>query len=433
MSICANMKWVGVASFMVATSFGGCNCDEQKAEEVTIKINGPQSLTGKYASTSSKTISGAQAAIKWVNETYGGVPLADGSTGKLELKYSDDTSEAETVTTITQAACDDATSQFIIAPYSSGLTAAAADVAEGCKKIIMSHGGASDSLYTSDRAYIVGSIAPASHYHRGILDAIKAQEGSVGSLKVAFVYEDSSFSKTIQAAASAYAAELGFVVGYSGNYPGGASVSSDFDDVIAALQSDAPDIILGGGHGEDGRLFVQALDAADIHPKAFSLLVSPTDPDFYNLVQPCANCDYSTHPAEGISGPSQWEVGVGFSEDGANSDGAIWFGPSQQEFLDLYHGIAGADQSPSYHAANGAVMILSLVRAIEKAGTLDSDAVRAAFNDVDFMSFWGHWDIDENGMNTGHEMVEVQWQQGEKQIVWPESGKTAGFTYPINE
>ena len=358
--------------------------------------------------------------------------MADGQIGKLKLQYSDDESDADTVTSVTQASCDDAASNFIVAPYSSGLTGAAADVAERCKKIIMSHGGASDSLYSIDHSYLVGSIAPASHYHCGILDAIKQKQSTVSDLKVAFVYEDSGFAKTIQAAASAYAAELGYVVAYSGNYPGGAASLSDFDDVIAALQTDAPDIILGGGHAEDGRLFVQALDDAGIEPKVFSLLVAPTDPDFYNLVKPCASCDYSTHPAEGISGPSQWEVGVGFSEDKANADGALWFGPDQQEFLDLYHGLAGADQEPSYHAANGAVMILSLVMAIEKAQSLDSDAVRAAFNDVDFMSFWGHWKIDANGLNEGHEMVEVQWQQGQKKLVWPDAAKTAEFAYPIH-
>ena len=432
MSIYANMKWVGAASLFVVVSFGGCQCQEPEAKEVTIVLNGPQSLTGKYASTSSKTISGAQAAIKWVNETYGGVTLADGTKGTLQFKYSDDESDAANVETITQSLCDDASSQFIVAPYSSGLTEAAATVAEGCKKIIMSHGGASDSLYQADRKYIVGSIAPASHYHRGILDAIKQQEGGdVSALKVAFVYEDSGFAKTIQAAASAYATQLGYINAYSGNYPSGASSSSDFDDVIADIMNADPNIILGGGHAEDGQAFVRALDDANIKPMAFSLLVAPTDPDFYNLVQPCANCDYSSHPAEGISGPSQWEPGVKFSEDGANSAGDTWFGPSQQEFLDLYHGIAGMDQLPSYHAANGAVMVLSLVLAIEKAGKLDTDAVRAAFNDVDFISFWGHWDIDETGINTGHDMVEVQWQQGEKKIVWPESGKTADFVYPI--
>ncbi len=430
-------KWVAPMGAMIlglGMSFAGCTCEpEEEVEEITITLQGPMSLTGKYASTCSKTISGTEAAIKWVNETYGGVQVDDATLGKLVFKYADDASEAADVETVTQAACDDAAADFIVAPYSTGLTSAAAAVAAECKKIIMSHGGATDSLY-QDNAYIVASIAPASSYHVGILDAIKSAEGGDASgIKVAFAYEESAFAQSIQAAASTYAGELGFTVGYSGNYPGGASTEAEFDTVAAAIIADAPDVVLGGGHAVDGQLLTKVLADQGVAPRAFSLLVSPTDPDFYNLVDPCpAPCDHASHPAEGVSGPSQWEVGVSFSEAGAGMMGHTWFGPSQAEFLDLYHGIAGADQDPSYHAANGAVMVLSLVMAIEKAGTLDSDAVRAAFNEVVFMSFWGHWDIDANGMNVGHEMVEVQWQEGEKQIVWPESGQTADILYPIH-
>lgn len=109
-----------------------------------------------------------------------------------------------------------------------------------------------------------------------------------------------------------------------------------------------------------------------------------------------------------------------------------WFGPSQGEFLDLYHDVAGDDQDPAYHSANGAAMILSLVLPLEQAGAVDNDAVRDALDDIAFMSFWGTWDIDESGMNIGHDMIEVQWQQGEKEIVWPEAARTAPFVYPIH-
>jgi branched-chain amino acid transport system substrate-binding protein len=180
-------------------------------------------------------------------------------------------------------------------------------------------------------------------------------------------------------------------------------------------------------------MLINVLDQEGFAPKALSLLVAPTDPNFYDLTLGCpAPCDYANHPAEGVSGPSQWEVGVGFTEAIAKSNGRTWYGPEQDAFLDIYHKFAGEGQSPSYHAANGAVMMLSLALAIEKAQSLDTDKVRAAFDETDFTSFWGRWDVDETGANIGHAMVEVQWQQGVKQIVWPEDGKTASFTYPIN-
>lgn len=430
------MNRIGVSSMVLLTSLGvtliGCPDPEPEVNKIELLISGSQSLTGKYAETSNKTIAGASAAIDWVNNTYGGIKLPDNTLATLKLDYTDDESTGEVVTTNTQAACDDANTNYLLAPYSSGLTSAALAVADTCNKILLDHGGASNSLFETSNN-IVASISPAGNYHRAALDAVAAQEATISAVKVAFVYEDTSFTKSVQAGSEAYAAELGFDVVFSGNYPAGAENFGDFDDVVTSLLADPPDVILGGGHAVDGRTFINRLDMEGIAPKMISLLVAPTDPDFYNLTLNCpAPCDYPNHPAEGVSGPSQWEVGVTFNKADAESNGRMWFGPSQEEFLSLYEKYAGVGNTPSYHAANGAAMILSLAKAIEIAQSQETSKVRAALADLDFTSFWGDWSIDEHGANVGHAMVEVQWQEGVKQIVWPEAAQTSPITYPIN-
>jgi branched-chain amino acid transport system substrate-binding protein len=162
------------------------------------------------------------------------------------------------------------------------------------------------------------------------------------------------------------------------------------------------------------------------------LLVGPAAPDFYEQVEACPDpCDYDAHPAEGVAAPAQWELGVTYSQTRAEALGKTWFGPSQEEFLALFHDVAGDDVAPGYQAAQGGATILTLVLAIEAADSVETDAVRDALDDLEFTSFYGDFDIDETGLQIGHDMVELQWQDGQKVIVWPEAASTGECVYPM--
>ncbi len=71
-------------------------------------------------------------------------------------------------------------------------------------------------------------------------------------------------------------------------------------------------------------------------------------------------------------------------------------------------------------------------RAVEVANSVDSDKVRAAFNKLHLMTFFGDLKIDPTtGLQTAHSMVTVQWQGGKKVIVWPPSAATGKLYYPM--
>ncbi|UCG39058.1 MAG: branched-chain amino acid ABC transporter substrate-binding protein, partial [bacterium] len=55
---------------------------------------------------------------------------------------------------------------------------------------------------------------------------------------------------------------------------------------------------------------------------------------------------------------------------------------------------------------------------------------RKALGDLQFMSFYGGWDIDDTGKQVGHSMVDVQWQKGTRVIIWPEAAQTGAPVYP---
>jgi branched-chain amino acid transport system substrate-binding protein len=122
---------------------------------------------------------------------------------------------------------------------------------------------------------------------------------------------------------------------------------------------------------------------------------------------------------------------VKYSKASAEEEGMQWIGPSQDEFVSLFKEAAGSDMIPDYHAAEAGAQVLAYVLGAEKAGSIEPAEVREALGDLSFMSFYGGWEIDETGLQVGHTMVDVQWQDGERVIVWPPEAQTGKPFYPL--
>ena len=379
-----------------------------------IVIGHPAALSGAYAKAAEQAVGGIKAAVEWVNSSYGGVAVG-GVKLPLEYTFYDCQSKEESVVSLLERLITTDKVDFTFAPYSSGLTLAGAAVSEKHGVLYMDHGGASDKIFEQGFKYVVQTIGPGSKYHVGTLDLVRAVDPDANRLALA--YEDSEFARSVMEGAKAYAESLGFEIVFEQTYPTGVT---DLTPLLSDLESLEPDIILGGGHFEDGLLFNRQMAEVGVNPRLVSLIAAATLPAFGEELGELA---------EGVMGPSHWEYGVTFSAEGAAAEGYDWIGPSQDEFVDLFKAAAG-NVTPDYHAAEAAAAVLALVKGIESAGSMESDAVRQALNDLTFMSFYGSWDIDPTGKQVGHSMVDVQWQGGERRIVWPEAAKTADVVYP---
>jgi branched-chain amino acid transport system substrate-binding protein len=386
------------------------------ATPAQILIGEPATISGKHAKAGEQSVNGVEAIVDWVNNAYGGVKL-DGKRVPLKYIKYDCESKKEAVTSLLERLITVDKVNFTLAPYTSGLTLAGAPVAEKYGMLYLDHGGASNKIFKQGFKYIVQTIGPATNYHRGTLNLIKKTDPT--AKKVALVYEDDEFARDVMAGAEAYAKKLGIDIVFQRTYPKGVT---DMTPLLSAMNAAKPDFVIGGGHFQDGQLMARQLADLDISPKALSLIASATLPAFYQALK--AN-------AEGIMGPSHWEYGVKFSEEAAKKAGLSWIGPTQYEFVQLFKKAVGKDILPDYHAAEAGASILALVKGIEKANSLDSDKVRKALGETTFMSFYGSWEIDETGLQVGHDMVDVQWQNGQRVIVWPESARTGDFVYPM--
>ncbi|NUQ38929.1 MAG: amino acid ABC transporter substrate-binding protein [Caldilineales bacterium] len=384
----------------------------------TVTIGFTASQTGKYNVESSRQINGLNLWMADVNNA-GGIKLSDGTVVTFASKFYDDESNGDRVQELYTRLANDDGADFLISPYSSGLTSSASVIAEQNGKVMITTGAASASNYQQGYTLVYQAYTPDSKYLTGAADLLVAEAPNIK--RIAIVHENDKFSTGVAEALKTHAEALGFEIVLFEGYDSG---TTDFAPFINKIQAANPEAILGGGHFQDGSTFARQLSEKGVATPYVGLLVAPPEPSFAELGD----------AAVGIFGPSQWEPLAAFTAESAQSAGLAWKGITGAEFTQRYQ--AAHSEEPSYHAAGGYVAGLILQDAIERAGTLDSAAVQAALDATDMLTFFGHIKFDtsaeNHGLQIGHEMVYVQWQRDSagnlmKQVVWPPEGRTAPF------
>jgi branched-chain amino acid transport system substrate-binding protein len=388
----------------------------------TVSIGFTSSQTGTLNVESTRQNHGLKLWMDQVN-TAGGVKLADGTVITFKAQTYDDESNADRVQQLYTKLATEDNADFLISPYSSGLTAAAAIIAQQYNKIMITTGAADDNTYKKGYTLVYQAYSPASHYLTGALDLLA--KSNPEAKKIAVAYSTDNFSTSVAKALQAYAEGKGYeVVLFEGYDP----ATADFSALINKIQSASPDAIMGGGHFQDGSTFAKQLYEKKIGAKFVALLVAPPEDKFSQLGE----------AALGVVGPSQWEPQVSFTQDSAQKAGLTWYGPLGSDFISAYK--AAYTEEPTYHSAGGYAAGLILQKAIEEAGSLDTAAITAALDKMDILTFYGHIKFDasaeSHGLQLGHQMVYVQWQKDSggalvKQIVWPAEGASAPLLYPI--
>jgi ABC-type branched-subunit amino acid transport system substrate-binding protein len=385
------------------------------AQDKTIIIGFTASQTGKFNVEAIRQINGLNLWMEQVNSA-GGIKLPDGTAMKVASKFYDDESKKERVQELYTKLISTDKADFLISPYSSPLTDAAAVIAQQYNKIMITTGAASDSTYKKGYGLVYQTYTPASRYLTGAVDLLGklAPEGK----KIAIIHEKDKFSTDVVTALRTYAEGKGYqIVLFEGYDPG----TTDFAPFINKIPAGV-NAIMGGGHFADTTTLARQLYEKKINTQMIALLVAPPEPKFAELGEACIS----------VIGSSQWEPAVKYSPEAAKKENVDWFGPGVDEFTKAYQ--AKYNEAPSYHSAGGYVAGLILQQAIQKAGSTDTAKIKAALDAMNAMTFYGDikfaTDAKNHGLQQGHEMVYIQWHkdnQGKpvKQIVWPEAAATA--------
>jgi branched-chain amino acid transport system substrate-binding protein len=390
--------------------------------EVRVTIGFTISKTGSLNVESTRQINGLNLWMKQVNDG-GGIRLEDGTVVRFDAKYYDDQSSKNSVQQLYTRLATKDNASFLISPYSSGLTDAAAVIAEQYGKIMITTGAASDSTYERGFTLVYQAYTPASRYLTGAIDLLKDTDPS--AKRIAVLHENDKFSTDVCNAVKDYATEQGYDVVLFEGYDSG---TTDFAPFINKIESTDPDAILGGGHYQDGSTFAKQLYEKQLPVKMVVLLVAPPESNFAEIGD----------AALGIIGPSQWETRENYTAETAERVNLRFYGPSSADFVSNYRATYGED--PSYHAAGGYAAGLILQNAIETSGSLDTARVKAALDAMNILTFFGRLQFsvnpEDHGLQIGHSMVYIQWHEDSpetlaKQLVWPAEVVTAEIVYPL--
>lgn len=366
--------------------------------ERTVVIGFTSSLTGSQEVSSKRQVNGFNLWMEQLNEA-GGVTLSDGTVVKFEFKTYDDESNAERVQELYTRLINEDKADFLISPYSSGLTSAASIVAEQNGKVLITTGAADDETYKTGNTSLFQLYTPASLYMSSTVDMLKQLDPEA---KIALVHESDKFSTSVTEGIKPYLKANNFEVVLEEGY---ASDTTDFGPIVNKIAGSGATVLLGGGHYNDGTALARAIYDRKIGLNFVYLLVAPADSKFPELGD----------AALGIATSSQWELAATHTEEEAVSLGMEWFGPTGEEFATTYEAAYG--DPPTYHVAGGYAAGLVLQKAIIDADSVDPEAVKAALNAMNLMTFYGGIKFDTSeeahGLQIAHKMVVAQWQKNE--------------------
>ena len=392
------------------------------ANEITARIGFTSSSSGNFKLESTQQANGIRLWMEHINQA-GGIELSNGSVVKFDSKdYDDEADRARVEALYTRLISEDKT-DFLISPYSSTLADSAAVIAEQYGRVMIAAGAALDGVFQKGYTLVYQTYTPASQYLTGALELLKQVDPQASD--IAIIYESGQFSSFVSNGLKEYAEAQGYRVVLFEDYPPG---TTDFSPIISKIEEAAPDAILGGGHVPDGSAFVEQLYENEVRARFIALLQAPLEPSFAGLGE----------AAFGIIGPSQWEPVAEIDQAAVEKKSLEWAGPSNATFITAYRDKYG--EEPSYQAAGGYASGLILQQAIVAAGSLDTQAVKAALDNLDMMTFFGQIKFDNHaenhGMQSCHSMVYIQWQRDAaghlvKRKIWPAPADAPQIVYPI--
>lgn len=377
--------------------------EEEGGFDGKIVLGAAVSDTGRYAREGQDTRQGYDLWLDWVNNEHGGIKVGD-QNYEVEIIYYDDEGDPDTAANLVERLITEDEVDFLLGPYSSGLTMSTSAIAEKYGVIMVEGNGASESIFERGFQNIFAVLTPAGNYTQSALKAAADQ----GAETVVVAYEDTAFPTSVGKGAINWAEEYGMEVLAEETYP---VEVADVSAIMTKFRDLDPDVFVGGGHFNDALLFVRAAEELGFNPDAMIITVGPSNPDFVTEVGNAANY---------ILGPTQWEATMSWEDE--------WLGTAA-EYAERYENMWG--EPPTYQAAESTATALALMAAIENAGTTDMDAVRQALYDLDIVTFYGPINFDDTGKNAAKPMGAIQIQDGVINVVAPEEAAVAELQYPM--
>lgn len=352
-----------------------------------IKIGLTLGLTGKYAVMSDMQMKGIRLWEQDVNERGGLLGR------EVKLIIYDDKSDPMIAKALYEHLILMDKVDLVLGPYSSEITEAVLLVTEKHGYPVLTAGASADSLWQKGYKYAFGIYAPASKYAVGFFEMLAINDYR----NIAIVHADDAFSKDIASGAKKWAERFGLKVVLIEGFKKG---TKDLRHIAKKAKDSEADALIVCGHLDESINIRLSLKNIGWQPRVYYASVGPAMQDFHDKLGRDADYTFSS---------SQWEPHAMF--------------PNSKEFTNSF--IEKYKKIPSYHAATAYAAGQILEAAVKKAVSLDKERIRLILSAMDAVTIIGRYGVNRTGMQIKHFNLITQWQNGKKEIVWPEELRTA--------
>ena len=357
----------------------------------SIRIGATVSLSGKYMEPSQMIQAGYRLWARQINSRGGLLNRP------VELMLLDDQSREEEVRRHYRHFIEDEPVDLVLSPYGSPLTLVASEISERNGYAMLASAASADILFNRGFRGLFGVYAPANRYFIGLVDLMARH----GLQTVAILHEDNPFNRDVAEGTESWARKFGLQVVMRRSF---SEAPQDLLDAVDELQHGfrSTDGLVFAAYSPNCYRLIKILEDRNWRPPVIAQTIAPIHPDYYAKAGPAA---------EGVFGPSQWEP-----------DERVPF-PGTQQFIHDFEAETGL--KPSYHAAAAYTACQILEKAVTSTGTLDQETLRNFIASMDSVTVIGRFKVDHRGVQIGHNPFLIQWQDGEKKIVYPRKLQTA--------
>ncbi|MCP5084232.1 MAG: amino acid ABC transporter substrate-binding protein [Alphaproteobacteria bacterium] len=377
-----------------------------------INLGSAISLTGKYATNGIHAKNGYEFAIKKIKEA-GGVKVGD-KCYNFKVTYYDDESKGDRGATLAERLINQDKIQYMLGPYSSGLTKAIAPVTEKYKIPMVEAEGASRSLFNKGYKYLFAVLSTSEQYLASAvaLAAEMAEKNGQKSsdVKVAVAVENDPFSLDIRAGVLDDAKKFGMKVVIDEKLP---RDLSDMSAILTKVKLLKPDVLIVSGHSKGAATAVRQIGEMKINAPMVA-------------VTHCEAADVTGKfgkTANDILCSTQWAETLSYKDP--------IFGTAaeyEKEFKATYSEYA--EKKVPYQTAQASAAVYVYKDAFERAGSMDKEKVRDAISATELDTFYGKIKFSEAGNNLAKPMVLRQIQDGKYNVVAPSAFASHKLNWP---
>ena len=391
-----SVTWTGgVLAVLLVVSAIPAWANHRPGNEVL--LGGAISQTGQYAEPAGRQVNSIKL---WTDE----VNASGGMLGhKVVVRLLDDKSDTQTAIKLYEKLITEDKVDLLLAPYSSGITEAVANVNERYKMPFVAYGAASTPIWEKGRKYIFNIVAVAEDYQKGAVHLAK----QAGVKKAAIIGQDSLFPRQAGKGAKEWAKKVGIDIVLEENYP---AKQTDFTALLQKIKASGAEAVFSNSYFADSAAQLRQMKELNLNFKVYSSTIGPALPNFPEQLG---------GTAEYVLGFSQWEP----LPD-------VFKLPGMKEYVEAYEKRFG--EKPNYHAGGAYGALLVTEAAVKKAGSFDSEKIRETLATLDMTTMFGRYKVDARGLNS-HEGITFQVLRGQRKVVYPEKYTETKAELPMPE